>query len=364
MNLRVVSSATLVLGLTLAAAPRSEASPELRKQLGKMAATIKKCLDEEGENVVAIGQFVGPPQLMANPGPGLALLLTRELQSLKVTVKVRDAKLYVAGEFRAVTDVGDPKAKQPAVELKMKLMDRTNRVLDQWSCGFLAPQDIAILVGANTALPPLPGKEPLKVLDRDLDNPKVFVKGTRVSNGPNRPYSVEILVAGKPRPVDKIEGLPFVHIRRDEIYKIRINNDSNHDAAVKVVIDGIDIFAFNEDPEPDGKRRDYQVMVGKGKSVVVKGWYRSKGMSDSFQVTEYSKSAAGQLLISNPNQLGTITAAFRACWQKDSDRPADEPLARDGDATGFGPRVEDQWAIVQRTVGLPRDVITVRYQKH
>src|SRR6516165_6182823 len=115
MNLRVVSSATLVLGLTLAAAPRSEASPELRKQLGKMAATIKKCLDEEGENVVAIGQFVGPPQLMANPGPGLALLLTRELQSLKVTVKVRDAKLYVAGEFRAVTDVGDPKAKHPAV---------------------------------------------------------------------------------------------------------------------------------------------------------------------------------------------------------------------------------------------------------
>jgi hypothetical protein len=351
----------LGLGWALAAPGRLPASPELRKELKKIAVTIKKSLDEEGEKAVAIGQFVGPPQLAANPGPGLALLLTQELKDLGVPVKLRDANLYVAGEFR---DVTDKDSRRLAVELRVKLMDRKKaKALDEWSCGILGVEAIGILTGANSALPDEEGPAPIQQLDRDLARPRLVVRNhTRLYAAEGRPFSMEILVGDRPRTLEIIEGLPFVSLRRQDIYVIRLNNDSDHDAAVKLCIDGIDIFGFNEDPEPDGKRRDYHVIVGKHSYALVKGWYRKNGVSDSFQVCEYSKSAAAKLLRSDPTQLGTITASFHACWPKGAARADKKSLSRAGDATGFGPPVREDYQTAEIVIGPPRDVLTVRYQ--
>ena len=43
-----------------------------------------------------------------------------------------------------------------------------------------------------------------------------------------------------------VEGLPFVEISRDEIYEIRLINNSPLEAAVQITIDGLSTFAFSE----------------------------------------------------------------------------------------------------------------------
>src|SRR5690348_14819994 len=71
--------ALLLAALALAwAGGRADASPELQKQVGEFARDIKKFLDQRGEKAVTLGEINGPPQLEANPGPGLIQLLGEE----------------------------------------------------------------------------------------------------------------------------------------------------------------------------------------------------------------------------------------------------------------------------------------------
>jgi hypothetical protein len=341
---------------------RLEASAELRKHLGEFARDIKKFLDQRGEKAVAMGQFAGPPQLAANPGPGLALILSQELQKLQVVVKLK-ANLGITGEFRDVTDVADPDNKQLAVELKVKIVDRKNQALQVFSCGIFGAPDVAYLVGAVTRLPVnADARGRAAQLEKDLENSPAHVRGARVSAGADRPYAVEILVNQRPRKAQLVDGLPFVEVNRGEIYSIRLANDSDHDAAVLLSIDGINVFAFNEDPEPDGVQREYRVIVPKRGTSLVQGWYRKAGRSDSFLVTGYADSAAA-FLSAGSNKIGTVTASFHAAWEKGKAPPADEGQALSSNATGFGPPVEERYVRLEREIGVVRDVVTVRYSR-
>ena len=51
----------------------------------------------------------------------------------------------------------------------------------------------------------------------------------------------------RPRAASKDEdGFAFLKINRDEIYAVKLINDSPHDAAVTLTIDGLSVFAFSE----------------------------------------------------------------------------------------------------------------------
>jgi len=326
--------------------------------MNAFARDLKVILDERGETMISIEKnaFSGPPKL-ATAGPGIAKALRDELAKLKIKVAA-DAELRVTGRFR---DVNDAESDKLAVELKVKVLDRNKRTLKEVAYGIFGPTEIALLTGANTQLPVTGDQEDrLDQLDKDLKKSRVVVKGARVYSAPKRPYSVEVLVNEAPRAAKLQEGVPFVPIDKGEIYTLRFRNDTDFEAAVLVVIDGINIFAFNEDPEPDGVEREYRVIVPPWGTAKAKGWYRSKGMSDSFQVADYAKSAAS--ILKNTEKVGTITAAFSVCWEKGGTPPPDEKT-RSATGTGFGPPIQNRYTRVERDIGAVRDVVTIRYTK-
>jgi hypothetical protein len=251
------------------------------------------------------------------------------------------------------------------MEVKLRIVDGSNHELAVFNCGILGAAEVAILGGLNT-VPPVTqnDKEQIDKIEKDFVNPPVAVDGTRVTNGPGLPYAVEILVAEEAKQPEMIDKLAFVPIERGEIYTVKLYNHTDRDAAVLVAIDGINVFAFNEDPDPDGQvRKEFHVIVPKRGTAVVKGWYKAKGLSDSFLVTGYPESAVAMLGVKSSAKVGTITAVFKACWPKGAEPPAEERGPRSANATGFGPPVEERYVRVERAFGMMRAAITVRYSK-
>jgi hypothetical protein len=211
-----------------------------------------------------------------------------------------------------------------------------------------------------------------KKLRDAIDGPRVHVAGNRVSAVPASPYSIEILVkSGGPyqaRPPRIENGLAFVPISRGELYAISLINDSPVDAAVNLTIDGINVFAFSDlkDPRTGQPRYSQWIIPAKSRGEII-GWHRSNEATDTFQITEYAKSAAAELNSKAP--IGTITASFSAAWPKGTAPPPDEPaqppseFSRSADATGRGPRVATKYIETERNFGVVRSTISVRYAK-
>jgi hypothetical protein len=104
------------------------------------------------------------------------------------------------------------------------------------------------------------------------------------------------------------------------------------------------------------------VIVPPHSSAVIPGWHRNNNDTDAFQVTEYAKSAAA--LIHNEQNLGVVTATFAAAWEN-TPPPDEMPQSKGvgGDATGFGPRIAQEYKEVKRTIGSVRASVSARYTK-
>jgi hypothetical protein len=363
---------TLAALLSLTGAGPARASAELRKELAEVAKGIKQLLDGRGEQTIAVGQFTGPPNFPTSSGPGIAQILSEELQKLGVTVKAR-AKLGIKGEYLVteVPDANDVTAKLLALRLKGTVEDGFGKVINDFSFERTVKGEEAVvqLLGTPVELPPndLP-KDRDKKIRESYTEPKANIAGSRVNAGPDGKFAVEVLVNGKPREARPDDGLAFVKVDRGETYAVRLINDSDLEMAVRLTIDGLSWFAFSELRHQDGLHKGeplYSVVYVKPHgSVVIRGWHRTNDASDSFLVTEYAKSAAATL--SQTANLGTITASFAASWPENADPPKDEaPKARGnpGDATGFGPRVEAKFTEVKRNIGVIRASVSVRYTK-
>ena len=363
---------TLAVLLCLTWARPARASAELRKELTEVAKDIKQLLDGRGEQTIAVGQFTGPPNFPTSSGPGIAEILSEELQKLGVTVKAR-AKLGVKGEY-LVTEVPDPNdvtAKFLAVRLKGTVEDGFGKVINDFSFERTVKGEEAVvqLLGTPVELPSdgTPKQRDKKIRESYAE-PKANVAGGRVCGGPGGKFAIEVLVNDKPREAREEDGLAYVKIDRGEAYAVKLINDSDLEMAVRLTIDGLSWFAFSELRHKDGPHKGeplYSVVYVKPHgSVVIRGWHRNNEVSDSFLVTEYAKSAAATL--SHTANLGTITASFAASWPENADPPKDEaPKARGnpGDATGFGPRVEAKYTEVKRNIGVIRASVSVRYTK-
>ncbi len=219
---------------------------------------------------------------------------------------------------------------------------------------------ILIALGLPASLPP-GGTE----LQRDREvrkrvfDPKSVINGSIIQSKAGSPYAIEILVNGTAKSAKDDEGLAFVKIKRGETYAVRLINKSPHEAAVKLRIDGLSMFAFSEVGDK-GSPRYSAVIVPAKSSVTIKGWHVTNKATDKFLVTSYAKSAAK--ILKSTAKVGTITASFQAAW-KLNDQPAGKRKGGDGDATGRGPRIDVKFKEVQRNLGKIRDNIVVRYTK-
>ncbi len=343
--------------------PRTRGASDLNQEMAKVAEQIKLLLDEKGQEAIAVGDFRGPAKLASSAGPAITKALGDALTKRAVTVK-RRAELEVNGDYR---DVEDEKTRQMAVQIKAHVVDRSgNEVAAFEPRGILNVATIAALIGVTVTMPAdATDQERDDKLAAAIDNPKVHLASTRIAAAADSPYAIEVLVksgAGyRPRAATRDnDGFAFMKIRHDEIYEVRLINDAPHDAAVTLTIDGLSVFAFSENSSYT------HWIVPSKKALTVRGWHRTNTLSDSFQITDYARSAVAEKLPSSAS-VGTITAALFAAWPKGSTPPEDEASGRKGepagDATGRGPAVATNFTEVVRDVGRLRASISVRYTK-
>lgn len=366
----VFFSLMLLFGLLAAVPERAEAQSNLRIELARVATTVKKALDGKGEDSVAVGQFTGPAHIPTSAGPSIAQILSEELKKSGLTVKQR-ANFTVEGRYR---DVIDSESKLLAAQLKVKLLDRQDEVVIEIDQGVFGDATIPTLFGLTTQLPPGgSNKARSEAIIEAIDKPKTAITNTRISAGAGSPFAIELLVkpnaAGTPeaRAAQDKDGLAFVPIARGEVYQVKLINDADHEAAVELNIDGLNMFSFSDVRDANsGKPKYHVVLVPPKGSVIIRGWHRNNEQSEEFEVTDYAKSAAAEL--KSTANIGTITACFSASWQVNGTPPADEPTkpgeySRSGDATGRGAQVGAKFNEVQRKLGVVRATVSARYTK-
>jgi len=118
------------------------------------------------------------------------------------------------------------------------------------------------------------------------------------------------------------------------------------------------MFAFRDDK--NGKAE--HVIVAPRSSADILGWYRDDTTSNVFQVVDLPRHPDAELL-KNPALIGAITVTFAACWEKDSQKPADEPSTRQATEIQPGAPIDAPYKTVKRFFGVQRAAVTVRYDK-
>jgi hypothetical protein len=369
MFARFVTGGLLAVALITASSERAQATEKLRAELTVIADQVSKALKGMEQTTVSMGNFKGPTTLPSSTGPLFTNLLKEELEKKQVSVK-NGEKYAIHGEYMDVIDASTSKL---AVQIKGELIEtKSSTPIVTFNRG--APSEsattLATLFGITAELPTkATATETLdqkvdQALQAGLDSPKVAIRESIVSASPTSLYAIELLVRTPqgyvPRPAVEDDGLAFCKIAKSEIYGIRLHNKSPYDAAVKLSIDGLSVFAFSEN-----KNYTHFVLPPNSKSDVL-GWHRSNLKSDSFLVVSYGESEVAKLL-PNSAGVGTITAVFSAAWERGKNPPPDEPpLGKGGtppDATGRGPSIDVRYSEVLRDVGVPRSTVSIRYTK-
>jgi hypothetical protein len=354
----------LMLAGLLAWPAAAQAQKPLRKELAEVAVVVAKHLRQRSKTI-AVGGFRCDNEPPTNHGPGICLALGEELarQGLQLD---RKAGWLVQGVYKVIIDTSTSD-RHPALKLEIELQERdgdggfnlhlARAVVDE--------ETVAAALGLTLALPAEgSGADRARELDNILRNDRApQITGGRVSVGKDSPYGVEVLVQrdGRYEPITPrlVNNVAYAPVARKEVYALRLYNDTPHEAAASVTIDGIDLFSFC-DVKPTSL-----ILPPRG-SAVVRGWPITLERTNEFQVTAYAESAAFQLQSLAP--VGVINVAFAAAWPRDGTPPPDEPRrapqgSRAGDATGHGASIGQKYVALERKIGVLRASVSVRYTR-
>jgi hypothetical protein len=352
----------------------ADASALVRAKLRPVAETIVKLLDEEKQQAVAILDFPPDPRSGSNAGPGIQQCLTDELEAQRKGVVQTKANFVIKGHYTGVDLEDNLKRNLRVVKVTLNVLNRQDKSVLEKAVIIDSNEDIARLLNVTGELPLNANREDLnRKIKEQIDDPKVFIEGTKIAPSLKSPYRVEVLVKGPGAkqsaarsPILK-DGQAFVDINRGDIYEVRIHNLSEYDTAITLAIDGLDVYTFSEDRDAKGNSRFSHYIIGARQVADILGWHKTieKGRSDnviSFLVTDYGKGAASQKKAIG--KVGVITVTFAAAWNGDA-RPPDEPRSRNagGYETGFGPPRKVDFQPVRRTIGNIREQVSVRYSR-
>lgn len=348
-------------------------------QLGEMADNVAGFLKEELKKTkIRMEQFRSIGKTAYSGGTGFSKLLCDQLTKRGISIATFSAPIIIRGSYEAVNDSSSGHL---AMLITVNCVDaESDRTLNkqQFRIGIFGNENLAQYFGVNVSLNPKDSvKEQNAKIREKMEKPDAYVGGekkTLITPDNKSPYAMEILIKGakgyQPRAVEIEEGFPLVAIQKDEVYGVRLINNSPYEAAVGLSIDGLSMFTFSTVKHEEGifkGRPKYKYVLVKPKSsLIVKGWHITNKKSDEFLVTTYAKSAANLYGLKNKTFLGTITATFGAAWEQDSQPPPDEPrqgTARSAGGTGFGKRIGAEYKEAKRALGVLRGSISVRYLK-
>ncbi len=373
MRILIALAAFVMLALTNLSAQAAPVPDALRTELKLLAEDVAKIIQKKGGGAVAIGEFGGSVEVVGHSGPGIQLTLSEELQAAGISIENSNHRFEISGRYQPFHDTAESREKaggKPqeatnlnAVKLVAFLIDKeTGEPLAERPTGRLifGSETVPAILGLNTSNKPL--RDPRDLSDSFAEarrKPQVDLSGSRIT-GKSGQFAIEVIVKQgdeyNSKPVKMEKGHPFTALDESDIYGVRLINNSPHEVAVDLRIDGINAFAFSDS-------KSHYWIVSPRSSSDVYGWHRSDKVTTEFKVVaNFPDTAASKLNLKPSPSIGLITASFSASWEKDEDRPADEPEL-EGRGTGFGDDIDLNTIEVSRTIGQIRDNLSVRYEK-
>ena len=346
---------------------------ELRAKLEAKLVEIKRDLfDTRGVASVAVGEFSGAANLKASGGPAISNALIDAFQKIGLTVD-RKARIEVAGRFRPGTI---KRFNSLRIHLRFEDNDSGDPLLET-DLDIVDAGMIMRLAGGTGDISGQTREEQSEKVGRILKKPGAHVgtnpgaetASTRIAADPESPYAIEVLVKSpendfRPRAATIIEGQAFVALAREQVYAVRLINDSDLDSAVILAVDGLSVFAFSDQLAD----RDARLIIPKHSNSLIVGWYRNDGPkgSNEFLVARLSEAAVAKQMPQSSSQIGMVTATFAAAWPKDAPAPpGEEPFipTKDDLATAIGKPIDQPFKRVDYLFGKTKAAITVRYNK-
>ena len=371
--------------------PRASAAAEvpdltLNKALAEIAGLVAKVVKAQGGQQIVVNPITDKGDLTHTAGPGATDKLLEFLRRGGLEPALRGDFIF-EGEFKLgeATDQDDRRLGYAVASIAFSVKRRNGKILynserdleiDQRP-RVTNTQDVAGLAGSTVSVPPsAPAASKNQAVLDSLDNkPGLFVlEGTKV-RPKGAPYAIEMLVA--PRPKDKgdeapprqafqpravttRDGFPFLKVEPGEAVGIRIVNDAGHEAAAKITVDGLNLFAFRDDKNDKSEH----VVIDPHQGGDILGWYRNDKKSSVFLVSDLPGDHPKSGLLKNPAKIGSITVTFAAAWEKDDQKPADENITNQATEITTGAPIDVPYQAVKRQIGVFRAAVTVRYDKN
>lgn len=355
----------LVYLATCGCATVAHADPLLDQGLRKMAEEIKSFLQEERLPLeIIVGDFTATPRLKTSGGVEISRAITTQLAAVGTRVS-DDANQQLMGKFTLTEKKqhSQDDFESVAMEIQAIILDGEDKELAELPITVFG--SVALHIGGRTVdVPPmLPEKERQEMQIRQIKQPPTKVQEQKTKPSTGSPFGMEILVKNGNRLISRSPKLDsqnraFVDLRRGEEYVVRLHNDAPFQVAVCLTVDGVDVFVDAQDAP-----RDSRFVVYPSTHIDVPGWYFTKTHSIAFEIGGYEESVAQR--VGNSTGVGTITAAFQACWDPNGPRPADEPAGapKGGKATKQGRDVNKNYIQLIRDFGHFRAIISVRYDR-
>ena len=347
-------------------ATRIQAEDALVLELRAMATDhVLPLVEKRGGGAIADGGITSATSVKGGAGPEVQLTLSKILVQLDAKVDSDEYRYEITGNYLPYSDQASG---LHGVKLIGRLVDAEDgTTLGEFPRFVFGPEAVPRMLGLSVSTR---GSNDPRVQSAAFQQagkaPQTFLTGAQVAATPVSDYAVEVLVLNRsqyrPRPAQKDgRSRPFVDIARNEVYAVRLVNHSDHEAAVKLTIDGVNSFAFSQQsPKPQ-----YWIVPprknGKPGTTIVRGWDKSNQTSVQFKVVDFPNSAASRVKLQPSNNIGIISASFAACWENERDRPRSEGRTR---ATGFGKEIVDRKTQVKRHIGNVRDVVSIRYERN
>ena len=220
---------------------------------------------------------------------GLAHAVATELAGNGYTIEPR-APIEIEGRlFRLPSDTSRPLL---GVKVNAQLVYATGESR-KFTVSILDANHAHSIVSptGETLPPPTRHDDPAHQSLVSLPKPKIAPtsKLGRLSPSPTSPYAVSIVrkVNGQeiPVPIDIRGGLPWVDLPLGSIYAVRLHNESDFDAGVSVMIDGLSRFALSHDPQ----KHELRDLVYAHKDRLIEGYFKNTQTVDQFQTGQASR---------------------------------------------------------------------------
>lgn len=363
------STRVVAVLLILICGNASFAADSLRGEMDRLAQDVKEVITKRGGGSIAVGGFGEPAGALGSSSPSIQLQLRAALEAQNVKVVSDGFDFQVTGTYIGKVDEG-----MQGVRINALLSDSQGSVLQLFHRDLFGQESVPRMLGISVHSPAkAPDAAKHQVFREKLADPDVHLNGTQIRTVAESPYAVELLVKRQSAKgeVDNAGGVagyqvvrpsvatdpsgkgrPFVPVEKGEVFAIRLINDSAHDAAVNLSLDGINCFQFSE------IKSTYWIIPPKS-NIVALGWHKNNNTSIEFKLAEFPESAAAKLKLKPSSNIGLITAAFSAAWSGPEDQPKDEQSR----AAGFGEKIQFKTKQVTRQIGQLRDNIVVRYER-